>query len=142
MSNTWDIFLKPISINYAHQWVGTIESDSQEQAIKQATPLYGRSGCSLVAQHAPIQKSKDFDPTQALARYRELEGLLNLELINNPKWQKMRAQGDTSFLLTSRYFQAQVQLMREIEENGYTIIDTDDDNEHPIYEIEPLEVRV
>ncbi|HEU5375556.1 MAG TPA: hypothetical protein VFV38_08970 [Ktedonobacteraceae bacterium] len=51
----------------------------------------------------------------------------------------MRAQGDTSFLLTSRHFQEQERLVQEIDENGYSLLDSEDENEHPVYEIEPLE---
>jgi hypothetical protein len=142
---TWDVFLKPANTDparqwwSARQWIGIIEGDSQDQAANQAAPVYGKVDYDLVIQQTPKQKRPDFNPTEALARYRELEALLNLELINTPKWQAMRAQGDTSFLQTSRHFQAQEQLSREIEENGYTLIDSEDENENPVYEIEPLE---
>jgi hypothetical protein len=141
---SWDVFLKPANTDprqwwSARQWVGTIEGDDQAQAWGHATQLYRKAGYDLAVQPAPKQKRPEFNPTEALARYRELEGLLNLELINNPKWQAMRAQGDTSFILTSRHHQAQEQLLEEIEKNGYTIIDSEDENENPVYEIEPLE---
>lgn len=51
----------------------------------------------------------------------------------------MRAQEDTSFLQTSRYFQEQERLVQEIAENGYSLLDHEDEDEHTIYEIEPLE---
>ena len=142
---TWDVFLKPVKIDIprqwwtARQWVGIIEGDSQDQAARQAAPVYGKAGYDLVVQPTPRAKRPDFDPTQALARYRELEALLNLELINNPVWQRMRAQGDTSFLRESRHFQAQEKLSDEIEANGYTLIDSEDEQENTVYEIEPLE---
>lgn len=83
--------------------------------------------------------AEPFNPTMALARYRELEALLNLELANRPDWQKMRQQGDTSFLLDSGYFAKQNRLMEEIERQGYTIVDYEDENGNPIYGIEPME---
>lgn len=85
------------------------------------------------------EKSEPFDPTMALARYRELEALMNLELAQKPEWQEMRARGDTSFLLDSRYFAEQNRLEEEIERHGYTIVSADDESGNPIYEIEPLE---
>lgn len=142
---SWDVFLKPVNTDVTHwwlsacQWVGMIEGDSQDQATKQAALVYGKPGYDLRVQRAPKQKCPEFNPTEALARYRELEGLLNLELINNPIWQAMRAQGETRFLQTSRHFQAQEWLIKEMEENGYTLIDLEDENENPVYEIEPLE---
>jgi hypothetical protein len=140
--STWDVFLSHPVVNYARQWVGIVDGDDQDQAMVQATPLYGKPGYDLAVRPTPKRKRPDFDPTAALARYRELEGLLNLELFQNPRWQAMRAQGDTSFLLTSRYFQEQERLVQEIDANGYSLFDSEDlegESEHPIYEIEPLE---
>lgn len=139
----WDVFLQPANMDPAHwwtprQWVGNVEGDDQDQAIKQAAQ-YKKPGYGLIVVPAPKKKRPDFNPTEALARYRELEGLLNLELLNNPEWQAMREREDTSFLLASPHFRAQEQLLQEIDENGYTIIDSEDENENPIYEIEPLE---
>lgn len=139
MLNTWDVFLTSANTIMTRQWVGTIEGNNRDQAMRRDEPLYEKPDYDLVVQRAPKQKRPEFNPTEALARYRELEGLLNLELINTPKWQALRAQGDTSFLLTSRHFQAQEQLLKEIEENGYGIIDSEDEDENPVYEIEPLE---
>jgi hypothetical protein len=140
----WDVFLKPARSDLANwitvrQWVGTIDAESQDQAERSAASLYSKPGYDLLVQQAPQQKRPDFNLTNALARYRELEGLPNLEIINNPVWQARRAQGDTHFLLDSRYFQEQEQLAREIEANGYTILELEDEEENPIYEIEPLE---
>lgn len=85
------------------------------------------------------QALEPFNPEMALARYRELEALMNLEIINNPHWQVRRAAGDTSFLRESKNFAAQDALLEEIERNGYTITDREDEQGNPIYEIEPLE---
>ena len=85
--------------------------------------------------------AETFDPTLAIARYRELEALLNLELLRNTRWQEMRAQGDTSFLRESPLFAEQEQLMEEAERNGYAIVWSEDENEKPLYGIEPLEAE-
>lgn len=81
------------------------------------------------------EQEEPFNPTMAIARYRELEAMLNLELLNNPRWQEMRANGDTSFLLDSGYFAEQNRLMEEVERHGYTIVDYEDENGDPIWEI-------
>jgi hypothetical protein len=73
----------------------------------------------------PMQEP--FNPTMAIARYRELEALLNLELLKNLEWQERRARGDTSFLLDSPYFAEQNRLMEEVERHGYSIVDYEDD---------------
>ena len=85
------------------------------------------------------QEQEEFNPTMALASFRELEALMNLELACKPEWQEMRAKGNTSFLLDSRYFAEQNRLTEEIERHGYTIVDYEDENENPIYAIEPME---
>jgi hypothetical protein len=144
MVTTWDVFIEPANSDAprqwwtARQWVGITEGDDQAQATE-AAAQYKKPGYDLVVKQTPPQKRPDFNPTEALARYRELEALLNLELINNQQWQAMRAEGDTSFLQTSRHFQAQERLLKEIDENGYTLIDSEDEDENPVYEIEPLE---
>lgn len=88
---------------------------------------------------------QQFEPFLALARYQELEVLLNLELINRPDWQERRTQGDTTFLLESKYFQEQNQLLEVIASNGYDIIDHGDDEApeyKPVYGIEKSEERL
>lgn len=84
-------------------------------------------------------EQKPFDPTLAIARYRELEALLNLELLKREDWQQKRAQGDTSFLLDSPLFAEQNRIMEEADRAGYWIVDAEDENGNPIYGIEPKE---
>ncbi|HEU5375537.1 MAG TPA: hypothetical protein VFV38_08875 [Ktedonobacteraceae bacterium] len=76
--STWDVFLSHPAVNFARQWVGIVHGDDQDQALKQATSLYEKPGYNLAVQPTPKRKRPDFDPTAALARYRELDGLLNL----------------------------------------------------------------
>jgi hypothetical protein len=86
-----------------------------------------------------MSDTEPFDPTMALARFRELEALINLELVTNPEWQRMRTRGDTSFLLDSGHFAEQNRLTENIERHGYTIVDQYDEvTGDPIYSIEPL----
>ncbi len=79
-----------------------------------------------------------FDPTLAIARYRELDALLFLQLLNRPDWQARRTHGDTSFLLDSPIFAEQNRIMEEADRHGYAIIDSEDERGHTIYEIEPM----
>lgn len=80
-----------------------------------------------------------FNPTMALAHYRELEALMNLAIINNLEWQERRANGDTSFLLQNKHFIEQNKLMEEIDRQGYILVNYEDENGDPIYAIEPKE---
>ena len=79
-----------------------------------------------------------FNPDHALIRYRELEALLNLELITRDDWQRARAAGDMRWLQLSKHFQAQEALCQEIEAHGYEINAYEDDDENPIYVIEKI----
>lgn len=140
VSTVWDVFYEVPGMDGPRQWGGIVDGETIDQARERAAQFYRKPGSDLSLAPVPRQKRPDFDPTEALARYRELESLLNLELISKPQWQAMRRKGDTSFLLASRHFQEQERLSIEIEENGYTILLSEDKNENPVYEIEPLEV--
>lgn len=68
-----------------------------------------------------------FHPELALARYRELEALLRLELLCHPDWQEQRAQGNYEWLRTNTYFIEQAILLNIITQNGYAIVDCEDE---------------
>ena len=84
-------------------------------------------------------EAEPFNPELAIARYRELEALLNLELLNRSDWQEQRARGEYGWLRKSRHFLAQEKLMTEADRNGYSIVDYEDENGNPIYGIEKKE---
>jgi len=136
---TWDVFYEPADTDAPRQWIGTAQGDTMAQAIANAAQFYERPGYDLLVKRAPQSVSADFNPTLAIARYRELESLLNLELLHNPRWQAMREQGDTSFLQDSGHFAEQNRLAEEIERNGYTIVDSEDEAGNTVYGIETLE---
>lgn len=81
-----------------------------------------------------------FNPDFALARYRELEALLNLELAKHPEWQRRREQDDYEWLRTHPYFIEQEQVADSLADHGYDItFDEDDVTGKPIYELLKME---
>jgi hypothetical protein len=90
---TWDVFYEEADSDAWRQWVGTREADTQAQAVEQAAQFYERPSHDLLAKRAPKQKRPDFNPSLALARYRELEALLTLEMFTTPAWLAMRERG-------------------------------------------------